>query len=359
MIDFFRDQKETIQQHLSLYLSQKAEELSPINSWGRDVCSRLNDFACKGKMIRGGLVLLSHSMGRKPAPYASAVQTAAAVELFQSSFLIHDDIMDQDTVRRGFPSIYRQYQKLGEKERFPRFARFGESMGVCAGDLAFFLAFDILNSLSVSETKRKKILDLCIKEITSTCIAQMQDVYWGHTDWGRTDRKVKAEEVYSLYLHKTGRYTFSLPLMAGAIRAGLSEPVIQTLERIGEHLGILFQLKDDELGLFGTEKEIGKPVGSDIKEGKKTLFIALLHERATGRHIDRINKILRKRRLSSPDLDYIRRLVEKLGIRMEAHRKASELAEKAEEEMQRLKNIREESLQVLLELIKYNLERTS
>jgi geranylgeranyl diphosphate synthase type I len=119
------------------------------------------------------------------------------------------------------------------------------------------------------------------------------------------------------------------------------------------------KLKDDELGLFGTEKEIGKPVGSDIEEGKKTVFIALLHERAADRQRDRINKILRKKHLNSPELDYIRRLVEELGIREEAHRKASELAKKAEEQMQRLKNIREESRKILLELVKYNLERTS
>ena len=77
--------------------------------------------------------------------------------------------------------------------------------------------------------------------------------------------------------YKTGRYSFSLPLLAGAMLADAPAELRGKLETFGESIGLLFQIRDDELGLFGDERELGKPVGSDVREGKKTHHLLIAH----------------------------------------------------------------------------------
>src|SRR5258708_9868215 len=126
-------------------------------------------------MLRGSLVLfLSECYTGKITE--DAVRIASAMELFHSSLLIHDDIMDNDTQRRGYQTIFAQYQSLGEKKKLLDPRHFGESMGICTGDISFFLAFQLLSSIGDSSIKQR-IIDVYMNEMISVGLAQMQDVY--------------------------------------------------------------------------------------------------------------------------------------------------------------------------------------
>ena len=121
------------------------------------------------------------------------------------------------------------------------------------------------------------------------------------------------------------------------------------MEELGKYLGIIFQIKDDEIGLFGEEKEIGKSVGGDIKEGKKTLYYLYLFDKALGADLKRLRKIFGNRNITRGDILFVREMIKKLGVDKEINKKLLYY----EEKVRRL--IGKE--QSLLELLEMSLKR--
>ena len=113
MIKQFEIYRKKIKQYLSGFLLSKGKELDQVNQWGIDVTRRLLAFSTNGKLLRGSLLLFSELMFDKGTE-KPALEVASAYELIHSSLLIHDDIMDRDTQRRGMPSIFYQYKKCIE-----------------------------------------------------------------------------------------------------------------------------------------------------------------------------------------------------------------------------------------------------
>ncbi len=353
MLEFFNVQKPKIERFLREFFNSKEKSLSGINEWGGDIQERLIDFTVSGKMIRGGLVLLSHSLfsGRRTD---SALRAAAAMELFQSGFLIHDDIMDRDLLRRGKESLFYQYKVLGDRKGFNDSYHFGESMGICAGDIAFFLSFEILSGLNGGAAAEMNINKLVSAEFVSVGLAQMQDVFFSNIK----DSPDEAS-ILNLYTYKTGRYTFSLPLMTGAILADTDRAALGLLSDIGEDLGLIFQIKDDEIGLFGNERETGKPVGSDLKENKKNLYHYYLLRDSGPMERERLLKIFGSGRISDKDIDYIREQILRIGVDKIINRKMTELRKCAGDLIGDIKNADPSGIAVLRELLDYSIERKS
>jgi geranylgeranyl diphosphate synthase, type I len=266
MHPFLTESRELVATHITEYLTNAEGGPLSLSPWGPDVRERLAEYTLRGKLIRGSLVGFSYRLihpGSPPAP--ACTEAGAAMELLQSFLLIHDDIMDQDTIRRGKPSIHAQFA-IAAPARGPAVDQYGLSMGICVGDIAAFLALDRLASLSVDEPLRNRIVALVSREISLTGLAQMQDVHHGYIP------EATDERILDVYTYKTGRYTFSLPMMLGAMIAGSNEEYLRGITELGEYLGRIFQIRDDQLGIFGESAVTGKPVGSDIREGKKTPF---------------------------------------------------------------------------------------
>jgi geranylgeranyl diphosphate synthase type I len=357
MLSYFEDKKQKISACLKEFLAEKGNRFSRINTLGKDVCDRVYDFAIQGKMIRGGLVSLGFALSQnghfpKAGP-GQMIQAGAAVELFQSALLVHDDIMDRDQVRRGFESVHYQYAQMADRAGIADVDHLGESLGLCAGDIAYFLAFELLSRLEIDPLIYRMIQQLVSRELAYVGVAQMQDIFWGSSNNSVTD-----EEVLRMYLYKTGRYTFSLPLMIGGLLAEQSEQTLSLLEKVGEHMGIIFQLKDDEIGLFGDQSEIGKPIGSDIREGKKTLYYGLLQKRASSEDLTRIAYLIGNPDLDAQDVQYIRNLVLQLGIYEEVRGLTETLADKARALIPWLPGFKFSEREVLLNLLEYSLVRT-
>jgi geranylgeranyl diphosphate synthase type I len=352
--NFFNKQKEKISRELTRFLGQKQKDLSLVHSLGHDVCDRLMAFVLRGKMMRGGLAALGYSIFKKRIPEVITMG-GAALELFQAALLIHDDIMDRDLTRRGADSLFYQYVRLAEKANLKEAFHTGESLGICAGDLGFFLAYELLSAMAIPEKMKSRLNMLFSSELSQVVAAQMSDVYWG------ADEKaiISEKEIFNLYIYKTGRYTFSLPLMCGAIIARASETQISLLARIGELLGIIFQIKDDELGLFGEEQQTGKPVGSDIKAGKKNLYYYYLFYDKTYPAQEEIFNLFHRQELSTKEIQKIKDAVWELGVQKKIENKLEELAGEAGSLIEGLPKINYQSRQMLYELMNYNLKRTA
>ncbi len=267
---------EDIKRHrekVSEYLENYTENLElPYKGSGNDVEEKLMPLVKRGKMVRAFLVRHAYSFFRDDQP-EDLLKAGGAVELAHTGLLIQDDVIDRDKMRRGLTAIHIQYSQQAEEEGYDEPGHYGESMANCLGDTAFFLGFRLLCDLEAEGDIRHRICSHYSEALAAVGLGEMQDI-----DMAFSNGEVSKEEVLEMYRQKTARYTFSLPLAIGAELSGESRQTINTLESIGEKLGVLFQIKDDELGLFGNPDETGKPVGSDLEEKKKTLHLLRLLE---------------------------------------------------------------------------------
>lgn len=347
---FLSQSRKRLADFLADFLDAEKSEMAGVNAWGRDVASRIGGYTARGKMIRGALVLLGcQASGSRIT--RDAVRAGAAMELAQSALLIHDDIMDNDGLRRGETSFHRQYAALGKRENIAGADHFGLSMGLCGGDIAIFLAFEALAGMRESDRKTLSVVRLFARELAFVGLGQMQDLYAGGTS-----RKIAEKDILDLYLYKTARYSFSLPLAMGCLVGGGGAALRRSLEKCGEFLGLIFQLRDDDLGMFGSEEEIGKPIGSDIREGKKTLLRHLLLARSTAAERKKLEGIFGRPDATPEDIAAVRARAEKLGVREDIGRRIEALRRKAESAIVRLP-APERRRALLLELLAYSIER--
>jgi geranylgeranyl diphosphate synthase type I len=227
----------------------------------------LLDFALSGKLVRGSLYLFAaESYGF--SNLKKVLNIASAIELVHSGLLIHDDIMDNDQLRRGKPTIHNQYRSFGLKNKVITPDEFGKNMAICVGDICFFAAFKYIVEADIDCSIKDKLIDYFSKQIICTGLGQMDDVYFGSTK-----NNPFQSQILNIYQHKTANYTFNLPSIMGYLTSGKDDKdEIVLLERLGSCLGLIFQVTDDIIGVTQDEKVIGKDAGSDIREDKKPLF---------------------------------------------------------------------------------------
>jgi geranylgeranyl diphosphate synthase type I len=246
-----------------------------------------------------------------------------ALELTHSALLIHDDIMDGDELRRGRPSFHRQYSELAGPQTDDAY-RFGINMALAAGDAAIFLGVELLAKSQASQREGAAAYSLFVDQMLRTSAGQMQDVYLE-----RAGEKLSKKAIYELMKTKTAAYTLALPLTMGAALAGQPPAQLRLLQTIGTAGGTIFQIRDDELGIMGDPELTGKPVGSDIKEGKTTLLYYYLIKSCTPPERRRLSAIFGNRAIGRDDIEYVRDLVKKHRIDKSLIPEIERLREKA------------------------------
>ncbi len=353
MVEGFEAQKRRITAFLDRELGAAGDPLAGVNRFGAEARALLLEFTRRGKMIRGSLVALGYGLFRD-GENEGATACGAALELLQSALLIHDDIMDRDLVRRGEKTLTAGFIEEARRAGLADAEHTGEALGICLGDIGFFLAFRILGGIGAAGGPAARLVTLFSREMTFVGAAQMLDAWNGAER--PAARAPDEDEIISLYRHKTGRYTFALPLAAGALLAG-REDSVPALERIGEDLGVIFQLKDDELDLFGEEREIGKPVGSDLREGKRTLLFNRLLARLSGAEKKRFLDLWGNPDLSPAGIEEARRFVRDSGALASVEETLKGLADRCRENIDALSLERPEKKHALVRLLDSSLAR--
>ena len=319
MLRYFQNARPGVVAALSAILRENEARLGAISPLGAQLAQRLETYARAGKMIRGILVRLGYELCVPEAPDADMgrvlERAGAAMEFLQAGLLIHDDIMDRDTLRRGNTTVHAQYEQDAAAAQAADPAHHGLSLGVCAGDVAFFLGFHVLAALPVPPARQeraRRVAAFAARELCWVGVAQMQDVSSGAGGIG-TDPD--PAQILRVYRYKTGRYTFSLPLVIGAMLADAGPPAVEALDKAGENLGVVFQLKDDELGIFGDSARSGKRADSDIREDKKTLLRHFLFSAADPGLRARLAAVFGSRETGEADLRLVREALERTGAR--------------------------------------------
>jgi geranylgeranyl diphosphate synthase type II len=184
------------------------------------------------------------------------------------------------------------------------------SAALIAGDLALTGASRLLLGLTCDSGVRSQLLDLLDEAIFASAGGELLDV-----ELALAPEVPSVQEVLDMERAKTAVYSFEAPLMAGALLAGASRPLIDTLEEFGREVGIAYQIVDDLLGVFGSEAETGKTVLGDLREGKRTVLIAAA---ATTDGWFAIRPFIGKADLSEAEAEHVRGRLESCGARAQA-----------------------------------------
>ncbi|MFI8825722.1 polyprenyl synthetase family protein [Streptomyces sp. NPDC053431] len=252
---------------------EEAEATDPV--FAADVAGRVARFALDGgRRLRSSFLwwaMRGCGGGAREAPGALGV--AAALELIQTCALIHDDVMDGSTRRRGRPALHvdidRQYETAG---RTSPCGTFGGAAAVLAGDLALAWADDAFAESVRGAPAERRAADVWRVMRTEMVAGQYLDLHGQATHATSTTRALRTAVL------KTALYTVGHPLTLGAVLAGAPERTLRRLRAAGRAAGLAFQLHDDVQGAFGDPEATGKPVGEDIREGKASYLMAVARD---------------------------------------------------------------------------------
>ncbi len=231
-----------------------------------------------------------------------------AIELLQVYLLIHDDWMDDDDVRRGGPAVHIELRaRLGSK-------RLGDTGAILAGDLASAYSQEALFETPLSGDRvlaAARAFGRIQVEVVTGQLAEMSSL-------------PSVELIHAL---KTASYTVTGPLAMGAHLAGASDARIEQLARYGRPLGVAFQLRDDLLGTFGDPSATGKPVGNDIRQGKRTALVEAMH--GAGASGGLLARVLGREDASADEVAEVVRAMEESGARARVEARVAELLAEA------------------------------
>ncbi|QKW35201.1 polyprenyl synthetase family protein [Actinomadura sp. NAK00032] len=236
------------------------------------------------------------------------VAAAASLELLQASALVHDDVMDSSDTRRGQPSAHRRFEALHRAQGWPGDAEaFGGGAAILLGDLCLAWSSEMFETCGLGAEPRRRgraVYDLMRTEVMC---GQYLDMLEG------TRGRATVETALRVVEYKSAKYTIERPLHLGAVLAGARPDVTAALTGYGLPLGIAFQLRDDVLGVFGDPAETGKPAGDDLREGKRTVLIALTLERASAAQAAAVRRRLGDPALDRPGVDELRTIIDETG----------------------------------------------
>jgi geranylgeranyl diphosphate synthase, type I len=223
----------------------------------------------------------------------SLVSAAASLELLQACALVHDDVIDRSATRRGQPSIHEQFASLHASMGWTGDpAAFGEAAAILLGDLYLVWSDAMLASSGCDEAALRRARPIVDAMRVELMAGQYLDVVEQARGGGSVERALRVARF------KAAKYTIERPLHLGAALGAGSPEAFEALSGYGIPLGEAFQLRDDLLGVFGDPALTGKPAGDDLREGKRTVLIALAVE-AT----DDAGRSLIERHLGDPDPD--------------------------------------------------------
>lgn len=305
--------KEKIEIRITEILDKEIDKYKD-NKYIKESLEELKRLSIGGKRVRGYLVKVGQLLfGLDDDSY---IDIAAALEIFQTAILIHDDIIDEAELRRGEITINTKYK-----------GHLGVSKGICIGDLGFFLSYQVINNSSISNDLKQEMMKIYANTLYNTVNGEIIDV---ELPLDSIENHIKMDEqiIYDIYINKTAWYTIIGPILIGASSANASKEDKDNLIKMGTNLGIAFQIKDDLLGLYSSSNTMGKTL-NDIKEGKQTIIYKYAVDKASKEQIDIFKKYYGNKMITSKENDIILDLFEKLGARKNAEELVIQYTNKA------------------------------
>ena len=284
----------------------------------------IKDFISRqGKRIRPAFFIIGYLGFTKKTP-PGLYRTALSLELLHDFMLVHDDIIDKSRMRRGQPSVHAALNQYLSKQRNLKFN--GQDLAIVIGDIMYAMA--IYAFLSVRENPYRK--EMALKKLTEAAFYTGSGEFIELMFGLKSIDEITLNNIYRIYDLKTANYTFATPLSMGASLAGAKKSEADKLFRYGIYLGRAFQIKDDCLGIFGSQDKIGKSNLTDLKEAKKTILIWYAYRHSNRQDKSAIRNIFSKKRVDKNDLLRARKIISSCGALKFASDEINTLIKKAE-----------------------------
>ncbi|MGV7226111.1 MAG: polyprenyl synthetase family protein [Nitrosopumilus sp.] len=263
-----------------------------------------------GKRLRPYMVIKSCQILK--GKVSNAMPAASAVEMVHNFSLVHDDIMDNDEMRHGVPTVHK---------------KFGMPIAILAGDVLFSKAFQVITDSRLSAAATTQLVSRLSKACVDICEGQLLDVKMAE------EKKIPSQAEYITMIGKKTAALFDVSCAMGAICSTNKPKDISNLSSFGRNLGIAFQITDDLIGVMGDPKITKKPVGNDLREGKKSLPILMAIKSAKGNDKKIILKAFGNSKVPKKDLSKAVEVIRSLGIEENVRKQALKYAEKAEKSL--------------------------
>ena len=311
-----------------------------------------------GKRLRALLLWDTYrAMGSgKEETDQAVIDLACALEVYQTSALVHDDIIDNSPLRRGKPSSHMVLSGLAGSKENPERANLGNSanqahhgtdrwagattargcgLGILLGDLLSTASSDLVSRASTSLPSGESILRTFLDMQTAVETGQVLDM--GMEIMPLDDPEQLRREALRTMGWKTASYTTMAPLALGLMAGGIDPDRTRALAYdLGLHLGLLFQLRDDLLDVEGRSGQTGKPQGGDILEGKRTVLLADTLSMASPDEAERLRAAYRAPQRTPDQVAWVRRLMETSGAVEKSRNRMDRLTSSVYEEIANL-----------------------
>ena len=317
------DLRDRISKTLDDTLARQADVLDGISEDLSPLMEAVADLLRGGKRLRAAFCYWGWR-GAGGTDLPGIVSVAAALELFQAAAILHDDVMDDSDTRRGMPAAHRRLAAmhrgngwLGSPETF------GMAGAVLAGDLCLSWCDELYSGADLPAERLsagRPVFDRMRTELMSGQYLDMLE---------QVQASTSVERARHVILYKSAKYSVQQPLLLGGTLGGASRELLSAYDEYGRALGEAFQLRDDVLGVFGDPASTGKPAGDDLREGKRTVLVALTLERCSPAEAAQVRRSLGDPRLDAAGVERLREVMSGSGALAAVEDMISELSARA------------------------------
>lgn len=336
------------------FLSLRRDDLSRMSPDVVELVDAISDLSAGGKRMRASLCYWGFR-GAGGAPESKQIVSAgAALELFQSAALIHDDIIDNSDTRRGGPSVHRRFSSLHTQRGWALNPdRFGRAAAILAGDMCLSFSEELFASATVagldddegtdtrsvrrasklhSSMRARSVFDQMRAEVMA---GQYLDVLEESAGPVRPAAGA-VERARAIIRYKSAKYSTEHPLVLGGALAGASDELLGQFSHFALPLGEAFQLRDDVLGVYGIPERTGKPAGDDLREGKRTVLTGYTLQLASPGQAALLEENLGNPDLNTDQVRELRSIIEDCGALAATEALIEELSHQAFQALEEL-----------------------
>ncbi len=316
-----------------------------------DLCNKFTDLNSDGKYLRAMLISLGYKIAvRREDDYY--IPLAMAYETFQTSILIHDDIIDDADMRRSKKTVHKEYiDRFNEEAKDnisnKKASSTAKSLALCLGDLGFYFTNKIL--LKYYSDNFIDLFSYYNDIVIKTIKGEILDVYLPFSQ-EYLKRKSTDQDVFDIYRLKTAWYSVIGPVGLGLILAKAKRAEITKMEKALEGLGIAFQIKDDILGIYGDDKVLGKSTNSDVAEYKQTILYTYASRTP---YKSKLDEIYGKKSVTKTDLDTVKKIFKGSSALANAEKLLRDNLDSAKSQIIKNKSIPKYYKDVLLGFVSY------
>ncbi|MFW0179473.1 polyprenyl synthetase family protein [Rothia sp. P7208] len=315
---------QAVEDHMQEFFTSQEQLLHKISTESVELLNAIRRLCSGGKRIRALLSYWGYRGAGATGVSDEIVKAGVAIELFQTAALIHDDIIDRSDTRRGLPSVHRKFEHEHQRQQWLTSSEnYGISSAIIAGDLCLSwseMMFSSIGNKALWGSEARHIFDLMRTEVMA---GQYLDIF--NEVLPSQGYQQSLQYAHNIIRYKSAKYSCEHPLsLGGALALNISSaetnPLLEQYRSFGLPLGEGYQLRDDVLGVFGEPRETGKPAGDDLKEGKRTVLIALVEKNASPAQWELLNSQLGNPELHDNEITQLRTIITRSGALSEVEK---------------------------------------